>query len=147
MQFTLPGIPLIYTGDEIGAAFEPYDEGPPLRWHDSAGHTPYYTRLARLRRSTPALWSPRLELVGNDQADKVLSYVRPGVIDDDAVLVALNFSEQPVSVNLAHDDDSAAPVLSGKATNLLTGTAVTLDPMQPRLQLPPYGVMVLQRAE
>lgn len=147
LLFTVPGIPLIYTGDEIGAKFEPYDEGPPLIWHDQAGLTPYYTRLAHLRRTTPALWSPRLVLVGNDREDKALSFVRPGDTPEQTVLVVLNFSSQPLKVALTHIDDAAGAIPSDRLSDRLSGETVTLDPRQPTLRLPAYGVMILREAD
>lgn len=147
LQFTLPGIPLIYTGDEIGAQFEPYDEGPPLRWQDAAGLTPYYRRLAELRHTTPALWTGRLEWVGNNHEQQVLSYVRGSDEDDSAVLVVLNFSQHPVQVTLAHADTSAESIPTGQMVNLLTGERLTLDTVDPSLRLPAYGVAVLQAVQ
>ena len=49
LLMTLPGAPLVYNGDEIGAAFMPYDEGPPLQWRENA-LTEHYRRLIALRK-------------------------------------------------------------------------------------------------
>ena len=61
MLLTVPGLPLIYNGDEVGAEFEPYDEGPPITWTDTHGLRGHYARLVALRREHPALRSQRLE--------------------------------------------------------------------------------------
>lgn len=145
LQFTLPGVPLIYTGDEIGAHFEPYDEGPPLRWRDEAGLTPHYTRLAQLRHDTPALWSSQLEWVSNNHEQQVLSYVRPSTgADQPAVLVVLNFSDRAQEVILAPTDASATSLPSGQLNDLLSGETIELSHTQPSLRLPAYGAVVLQ---
>jgi len=95
MLFTLPGFPLIYTGDEVGAKYQPYDEGPPIVWKDPYGLTPFYTRLARLRRDHPELASAPLTLLSTDHDDEVLAYKR-----GDRILVLLNFAKQALEVRL-----------------------------------------------
>lgn len=142
LQFTVPGVPVIYTGDEIGAEYEPYDEGPPLVWQDPHDLTPYYARLAALRRDTPALWSERLELVGNDQEERVLSFLRPGPTPAEDVLVVLNFSDRPLTARLTN----TAALPSGRLLDLLGDRTLTLDPRRPALRLPAYGAVVLQAA-
>ena len=55
LMHALPGIAVVYTGDEVGAEFEPYEEGPPVSWVDAHGLRPLYRRLATLREELPAL--------------------------------------------------------------------------------------------
>ncbi|BDG05631.1 alpha-amylase family glycosyl hydrolase [Anaeromyxobacter oryzae] len=55
LMHALPGIAVVYTGDEVGAEFEPYEEGPPISWVDAHGLRPLYRRLAVLREELPAL--------------------------------------------------------------------------------------------
>jgi glycosidase len=121
LLFTLPGIPLIYNGDEVGAEFEPYEEGPPIDWRDRHGLAPYYKRLARLRRSVPALHGPRLELLSCGADEVVLAYKRPKVEGGDDAIVLLNFDVNARSVELPY-------VRPGeKFEDLLTGELVKLD--------------------
>jgi cyclomaltodextrinase / maltogenic alpha-amylase / neopullulanase len=141
LLFTVPGLPLIYNGDEVGAAFEPYDEGPPLAWRDTHGLVPYYKRLAKLRRSVPALGSPILELVSTDQDDAVLAYVRPGASAEGTLLVVLNFSAERRRVRLL-DRVAVGP---GKATDLLTGTKVQIAPRSLAIDVEGFSALVLSR--
>jgi glycosidase len=100
LLFTLPGLPLIYNGDEIGAAFQPYDEGPPLLWEPNA-LTDHYRHLATLRRQIPALQSREMQLLKTDCDDNVLAFVRPGATPAESVLVLLNFSDKDLLVRSA----------------------------------------------
>ncbi|MFC4311287.1 alpha-amylase family glycosyl hydrolase [Steroidobacter flavus] len=102
MLLTLPGLPLIYNGDEVGAEFLPYDEQP-LSWNDRHGLLAHYTRLVQLRKELPALSSPKMELVATNRDDAVLAYMRRPAAEapcDQSVLVLLNFSNQPVDLKL-----------------------------------------------
>lgn len=56
-QLTVPGVPLIYMGDEVGAEYEPYDDPAPLTWDDPHALRAHYLKLLRLRQSIPALSS------------------------------------------------------------------------------------------
>ena len=144
LTFTLPGVPLIYTGDEVGAEFEPYDEGPPLSWQDPHELLSYYRQLAQLRRETPALWSRELDLIETDRDDRVLAFLRPGKSAERSVLVLLNFSDEAVTVGLGTMDKLAALTRNGQAVDRLSGETVKLDGKVPSLRLPPYGVRVLE---
>lgn len=139
-------MPLIYNGDEVGAAFEPYDEGPPIAWEDEHGLIPHYTRLAELRLSVPALRSRELELVPTDQDDAVLAYLRPGAAPKGTVLVVLNFSAQPLRVHVL-DPNAIAPMLAaGRATDLITGTEIRIAPRNTALDLPAFATLLLKPA-
>ncbi|KRR27598.1 alpha-amylase family glycosyl hydrolase [Bradyrhizobium retamae] len=53
MLLTLPGIPCLYTGQEIGAAYEPYKDPRQIAWDDVDGLRGWYQRLIALRRDNP----------------------------------------------------------------------------------------------
>ncbi|HEX8756940.1 MAG TPA: alpha-amylase family glycosyl hydrolase [Steroidobacteraceae bacterium] len=149
LLFTLPGIPLIYDGDEVGAAFQPYDEGPVIRWYDPDGLAPLYARMSRERRAVPALALPGLQLLDTDHDGEVLAYLRPGSRGDDGsragakALIVLNFGRTPQLVRLR-----GTPALAGfsraEAQDLATGRKWRVDLPDRALALPPYdGVIVL----
>lgn len=146
LSFTLPGVPLIYTGDEIGAEFEPYDEGPPLRWHDRYGLVPHYAALARLRGELPALASCELRLLDNDRPGQVLSFLRPGRTPAEHVLVLLNFSDQPLETTLG-PSPAVAAILDGQPRNLIDGGAVRSSGAARRVHLPAYATIVLRNGD
>lgn len=146
MLLTLPGLPLIYTGQEVGAAFEPYDEGPPIAWTDAHGFRAHYARLIALRHAEPALRSRRLELVATSH-DDVLAYVRPGETPEQGVLVMINFGPSPA--NAALSSDAAVPIFAGAGAveDILNGDVIAVGGGAPAVPLPAYGVRVLRRAE
>jgi cyclomaltodextrinase / maltogenic alpha-amylase / neopullulanase len=101
----LPGVPLIYNGDEAGASFEPYDEGPPIEWNDGGELAMHYRELAAMRRQNATLRTNELQLLRTDRDEALLAYVRPADSGSADVLVVLNFSARPLIVRGA---DAAA---------------------------------------
>jgi glycosidase len=51
MLLTLPGIPCLYTGEEVGAAYEHTKNAHPIAWDDVDGLRGWYKRLIALRRN------------------------------------------------------------------------------------------------
>jgi cyclomaltodextrinase / maltogenic alpha-amylase / neopullulanase len=145
LLFTLPGIPLIYDGDEVGAAFQPYDEGPPITWRDPDRLTALYARMSQERRKVPALTSPGLQLLATDQDRKVLGFLRPAPSGGTGALVLLNFSGMPVRVRL-RGSSALADFSSASVQDLATGRRWTVHVPAEALTLPAYGgVIVLSR--
>jgi cyclomaltodextrinase / maltogenic alpha-amylase / neopullulanase len=97
---TLSGIPLIWTGEEVGASYSPYVDNAPVVWRDRYGLVEHYERLIAMRKRLPALHGPGFEPLPVDAAG-VYAYVRsaPGAAD---VVVALNFAGEPRRVELPH---------------------------------------------
>ena len=143
LLFTLPGIPLIYDGDEVGAAFQPYDEGPPIRWRDPDGLTPLYAHMSRERRNVRALTSPGLRLLATDHDAEVLAYLRPGSGGETKAVVALNFGRAPVLVRL-RGIPALADFARARAQDLASGRQWQVELPDQALALPPFsGVIVV----
>lgn len=150
LLLTLPGLPLIYNGDEVGAEFEPYDEQP-ITWRDRHELTAYYTRLVQLRRGFPALNSPNLELLSTDRDDTVLAYIRrperdarrpvPGCQDERSALVLLNFSSQPIDLRLPANPTVTAILSANDVLDVLTDEPPAVTEHQIRLD--PFAKRVL----
>ena len=94
LQFTVPGLPLVYSGDEVGAGFDPYEDPPPLDWKDPDNLRPLYKRLIALWKSSPALRSDALALLPVDGGENACAYLRGAGPHDDFALVILNFGDQ-----------------------------------------------------
>lgn len=97
MLLTLPGIPCIYTGDEYGLEFEPYQQLEPLRFEEQyPGLRDYHKHLITLRKAVPSLHSRNLTILKPDAMPQtVFSYIRYGEAGEAPVVVLLNFSEEP----------------------------------------------------
>ena len=88
---TLPGIPVVYTGDEVGAEFEPYEDPAPISWEDPHGLRPLYKRLAELREKVPALRAGHWSEVKVD-APGAYAFVRDAG-ERGSALTMLNFGQ------------------------------------------------------
>lgn len=119
LLFTLPGVPLVYNGDEMAAHFEPYDEGPPLDWDDDHSLVEHYRKLAQIRKQTDALRSRDMELLATNRDADVLTFLRPAETGD--VLVLLNFSNRAVSVQGTDAQSKKVVQRFSGSTDLLSG--------------------------
>jgi cyclomaltodextrinase / maltogenic alpha-amylase / neopullulanase len=124
MQFTLPGTPAMFGGDEIGASYEPYSNLTPIRWRDEHGLRPHYKRLIELKHREPALGSRELDLLETNSTS-VVAYVRPGPDGRVPLLVIDNFgSKTQVQLSGSQLLDSVRPPSSGTLRDLLTNRRV-----------------------
>ncbi|HEX6957693.1 MAG TPA: alpha-amylase family glycosyl hydrolase [Ferrovibrio sp.] len=144
MLLTLPGLPQIHTGEEIGAAFRPYEEGPPLTWGDPYDLRPWYTRLIALRAGHAALRSNGVRFLALEPFDQLLAYVRPGRAAKDGVLVLLNWSARPLKLDLPLAVLGDMEVRGGMV-DLIGGQHVRADAVHETLpvSLPAHGVRFL----
>lgn len=102
--FTLPGVPMIYYGQERGAR---QCRGP-MPWHDGDNDlTEYHRSLVALRSSTPALVDGMVERVDyrvrSGDPDAVTVFARNTA--DDRLLIAVNFESTPATVEFAESHD------------------------------------------
>jgi glycosidase len=141
MLLTLPGLPLLYTGDEVGAEFQPYNEGPVLSWTDPHGLREHYARLLALRHDDAALQSERLQILETSHPESVLAYVRPGEQREDDIIVLLNYHPEPVRVALSAEAFRGTTSL----LDLLSGAAISVAFEVPAIDLPGWGARILRR--
>jgi glycosidase len=92
---TLPGMPLIYGGQEAGLDKRiEFFEKDPIAWKNYA-NAPFYAKLLKLKHDNPALWNGQyggaVEVLetGND---KVFAFLRKR--DGNAVKVSVNLSNE-----------------------------------------------------
>jgi cyclomaltodextrinase len=121
--FTLPGVPMIYYGQERGV---PESRGT-MRWHDGdADLTAFHRQLVELRNKQPALRSPSVAPIECDvqtgDPERVVAYERAG--EDERLVVVLNFGADPATVVLEQTVESE-DLLAG--TNVGDGGAVQVS--------------------
>src|SRR5215207_8304033 len=111
---TLPGIPCLYTGDEYGLEFEPYQQLEPLVFEEKfPGLRDHHKKLIALRKNLPSLHSRLFALIKPDPVPQtVFSYIRYGEPEDPPVIVLLNFSEEPAEFEF--DIPAEFSTLSGR---------------------------------
>ena len=104
IQFTIPGVPCIYYGDEQGMCGinDPFNRLP-FREGDESIHD-YYAALAQLRNSAPVLSSGQASfMAANKDLLLILRYIKDGVdafgekAEDGAYLTVVNRGEQASS--------------------------------------------------
>ena len=110
LTFTLPGMPLIYNGQEAGLNKRlEFFEKDPIDWKLKPQHG-FYTKLINLRKNNPALWSGQygapvqLLDVGND---KVFAFRREK--DADRVDVVVNLASGEQAFRLGGKEHALAP--------------------------------------
>lgn len=125
LLMTVPGVPLVFTGSEVGADIDIYQEGPPLDWEDPDGLREAWTDWIALRRDHEALRRGSMTLL--DTVDPVLAYLRGE--GEDALLVALNVSDEPA--RLEPRDHALRDVRDGRIVD--AGLPVELGPNEARV--------------
>lgn len=139
--FTLPGVPMIYTGEEISndrrlSLFEKVD----VDWSRPADMAGFFRRLAELRMRHPALRRgemTRIQVNGNDHVYAFIRHDR-----NDRVFVLLNFSSASATVKISIPA-SFSPV--GRLHDIFSDAVVdvpfadwefTLKPYEHRVMVP-----------
>ncbi|MGE5530362.1 MAG: alpha-amylase family glycosyl hydrolase [Patescibacteria group bacterium] len=142
MLCTLPGIPLIYLGQENGASYQPYAGMEPVTPGDDTALTDLYRRMLALRKREPALLSPAWERLVIDPGQRAFAYLRkaPGAQD---VVVVLNFSRQGGTFTVGLPQTAG----TGDLKDAAFGRAGRLEGGRLRVDLDAYGgaVFILPR--
>lgn len=138
--FTLPGMPLIYNGQETAfeserGGFRGSVEFIEFKNHDMAD---FYTRLISLKHENPALWNGSYggdyERIMNGADSSVISFVR--IKENHKVLTIINFTDKMQTVAVSSDK------LSGRFIDLfkdeysvdnLNGKNFVLEPYEYRI--------------
>ncbi|MGD8627964.1 MAG: alpha-amylase family glycosyl hydrolase, partial [bacterium] len=134
---TLPGMPLIYSGQEVGLNHRlEFFEKDEIKWHDDVLED-FYTRLLGLKKSNHALWNGYmggdLTWIHTTNDAGVFAFLREK--EGDRVFVILNLSGRQQIVTLegdAHHGDYR-DAFTDEAVSLDDLTSFTLDPWDYRV--------------
>jgi glycosidase len=132
-ELFLPGVPLLYNGQEIGndeswAFFEKWD----YDWNANPETRAFYAALGNAWQHTDALRSGGVEVVRGRNGRNVISYLRR--VPGETVLVAVNIRGNRQEAALPQE-------YHGTWTDLLTGRTVSLDG---QTVLDPFEFLVLR---
>lgn len=94
MLFTLPGVPLIYAGQEVGET----TQRDMIGWNDVNNLQVYYQKLAKIRNTNSALRQGNLIKLNNSSPDSVYSYLR--LSGDNKAMVINNFYGNSVNADV-----------------------------------------------
>lgn len=99
LMFTLPGVPLVYNGEEVGNQRRlSLFEKTPIEWKDKGGFRKLYERLARLRNEYPVFRRGGYRPVENSSPQSVYSFARIG--EGGKAVCVFNWSSQGQAVTL-----------------------------------------------
>ncbi|MFO7525734.1 MAG: alpha-amylase family glycosyl hydrolase [Ignavibacteriaceae bacterium] len=105
LTYTIPGMPLIYSGQETGNNKRlEFFEKDPIEWNIHSFEE-LYKSLNKLRKDNPALWSGikggDFQIVPNTTPGEVFTFLRS--IGDNTLFMVFNLSDQPVETELKNN--------------------------------------------
>lgn len=137
---TLPGMPLIYSGQEAGLNKRlEFFEKDTINWDDLSS-TDFYHTLNNLNKNNKALFNGenggKMIRIGGGVNPDIFAFTREN--DGDAVIVVLNLSDKDQSFTISNEE------VTGEFTNAFTDEKVVID--QPiTVDLKPWKYIVLEK--
>ncbi|HEU4323828.1 MAG TPA: alpha-amylase family glycosyl hydrolase [Roseiflexaceae bacterium] len=150
IQFTMPGAPTVYYGDEVGVtgADDP-DDRRTFPWPEQGGNpdrslVAFYSALAHLRSFVPALSDGDLRVLLADDAAETLAYGRKGSSSAAVVVVNRSKTARTVTVPLAGYLPEGLPLLAlSKVDDQLGAGLAPVRNGAVQVQVGPLGYAVL----
>jgi glycosidase len=139
LTFTLPGIPLIYSGQEAGnyrrLKFFDKDE---INWKEDK-MSGLYQRIIKLKKRNKALWTEQeagFQIIETDHPDKIAAFYR--YCGGDELIVITNLSKEELHVKVKLTIESAI------YTEIFSNQQFSNSTIQ-QLSIPPFGYKVFER--
>lgn len=138
LMHMLPGVPLIYNGQEVGSgASLSLFEKEEINWSgDSLGFRALYTSLNAIRAAQAPVRRGDFHPLAVRGSDRVFAFIR-SIDESDPVFTAVNLSRRTASFTCPVPDD-----LEGEM--LLTTGSVYREKRALRVTLPPWGYVILR---
>jgi len=134
LTFVMPGIPLIYNGQEAGLSHRlEFFEKDEIDWTHLYSED-YYKYIINIRNSNPALWNGLeggdLIRLNNNNTSKIFSFARQK--GDNTVLVIVNLSSESVesNINLSSFEGIYTNSFTNEELIITTKTKFQFDPWQ-----------------
>lgn len=150
LNMSIDGVPMLYNGNEIGdsrrhsifatAALNPgftidWAQAMNARGQDRLALT---RKLAALRHGNLALTEGQTEMLTVSEPEKVFSFRRFCADEKDSIIVAANFSAEPIKCTLD------APIEFAAEDLLNRGGHISFENGRPVLELLPYGALIVR---
>lgn len=144
MLLTLPGLPCIYTGDEVGAEFEPYATIGDIDWTDHHDLRSHVRKLIHLRNELPGLRSREWTALAVEPANQLFGYLRFAADGASPVLILLNFGADAIEASVGPGDVGATFDRATAWTDIYNETSVTVGGGERlTIPMPAWGIRVL----
>ena len=140
LSYMLPGMPLIYSGQEVGLdkrlAFFSKDT---INWDYESPLVSFYTTLNRMKKENEALWNGShgggMVKIRTTVDDKAFAFIRQK--GENTVVVVTNLSDEKINIELSAED-----IPAGQYTDAFSGAVVPM-PGNNSMELAPWAYHVL----
>lgn len=139
LTYTVPGMPLIYSGQEVGLNHRlQFFEKDEIKWADDRKLTAFYTLLDKLKHENPALWAGadagEMRILKHTAPEQVFAFTRTK--GENQLLTLLNLSRKKATFKFDRP-------LTGSYKDAFTGNEVAL-PAVVTLQPAEYRVLLME---
>lgn len=140
LTYTLPGMPLIYNGQEAGMTKRlRFFAKDTIDWSDSQ-MIPFYKTLNGLKHRNQALWNPphggKLVLLTNSAPDKIVSFLRSS--GNSRVMVLINMSPDTITTLIT------STIADGKYINTFNQNKINFNVDNRKCYFEPWEYLVLE---
>lgn len=140
LTYTLPGMPLIYNGQEVGMTKRlRFFAKDTINWSDTT-MVSFYQKLNSLKHRNQALWNPpyggKLSALTNSAPDKIVSFLRSS--GNSRVLVLINMSSDSITADITSN------IADGKYINTFNNNKINFNSDNRKCYFEPWEFLVLE---
>ncbi len=112
LTFALPGIPMIYSGQEVGLNKRlEFFKRDPISWEDNLSFTVFYKELIAIRDAHPSMYAPiagaPLKIIETTMPEKIFAFERS--LENDSFKAFFNFSKEQVDFKFGETSYTLPP--------------------------------------